>query len=103
MTHPTIRLGVLDVFRLSAADLSDRDVGLALAFTDTASAMLLDGSVPEDGDIAGFDDMLGGRAVVFQAQGMLTSQLGVGLTDAMLLMRAHAYAHGRRLTGDLAL
>jgi hypothetical protein len=32
---------------------------------------------------------------------MLTEQLGVGITDAFIRMRAYAYAHDRRLS-DLA-
>src|SRR5258708_2015903 len=41
------------------------------------------------------------RAEIDQATGMLTEQLGVGITEAFVRLRAYAYAHDRRLA-DLA-
>jgi hypothetical protein len=41
------------------------------------------------------------RAEVHQATGMVVAQLGIGVDDALALLRAHAYAHERRLT-DIA-
>ena len=41
------------------------------------------------------------RAEIDQATGMLTEQLGVGITEAFIRLRAYAYAHDRRLA-DLA-
>jgi hypothetical protein len=41
------------------------------------------------------------RAQVHQATGMVVAQLGVGVDDALALLRAHAYAHERKLT-DIA-
>ena len=40
-------------------------------------------------------------AEIDQATGMVTEQLGVGMAEAFVRLRAHAYAHDRRL-GDLA-
>ena len=37
------------------------------------------------------------RYEVYQAQGMIMVQLGVPLADAMVRIRAYAYAHNRRL------
>jgi AmiR/NasT family two-component response regulator len=37
------------------------------------------------------------RAELYQAQGMLSLQLGVDLAEAMIRLRAHAYAHNRPL------
>jgi len=37
------------------------------------------------------------RAEIDQATGMLTEQLGVGITEAFIRLRAYAYAHDRRL------
>ena len=42
-----------------------------------------------------------GRAVVHQATGMITIQLGTSLADALLRLRAHAYASGRTVS-DIA-
>ena len=46
-------------------------------------------------------DLTRHRAEIDQATGMLTEQLGVGIGEAFLRLRAHAYAHDRRLS-DLA-
>ena len=35
---------------------------------------------------------------LYQAQGMVAVQLGVGLDEAMMRIRAHAYAHHRSLS-----
>jgi AmiR/NasT family two-component response regulator len=43
------------------------------------------------------DEILAARFEVHQAQGMLTVQLGVDLEEAMIRLRAHAFAHGRSL------
>jgi hypothetical protein len=41
------------------------------------------------------------RAEIDQATGMLTEQLGVGIAEAFIRLRAYAYAHDRALS-DLA-
>jgi AmiR/NasT family two-component response regulator len=44
------------------------------------------------------------RAEIDQATGMLTEQLGTGIADALLRLRAYAYANDRRLAdvaGDI--
>ena len=41
------------------------------------------------------------RLEVYQAQGMVMVDLGVSLTEAMALLRAHAFTLGRPL-GDVA-
>ena len=46
-------------------------------------------------------DLTRHRAEIDQATGMLTEQLGVGIGEAFIRMRAYAYAHDRRLS-DLA-
>jgi hypothetical protein len=75
----------------------------ALTFADIAMTTLLDGqadAVP--GNVAdGLDDVMGQRSEVFQAQGMVSVQLGTSLTDAMARLRAHAYVEDRTL-GDVA-
>ena len=40
----------------------------------------------------GLDEVMGQRAELFQAQGMVSVQLGVSLADALARLRAHAYA-----------
>ena len=95
----TAGLGVLDVYRTRPGRLSTRALGQALTFAEIAVKTLLDGQAATAGEgaAAGLDDALGYRAELYQAQGMLQVQLGVDLEEAMLRLRAYAYAHDRRL------
>ena len=55
---------------------------------------LLDAQDRSDQELgAALDD----RAEVYQAQGMVQVQLGVGLAEALIRLRAYAYAHDRPL------
>jgi hypothetical protein len=103
------RLGVLDVFRSRSGPLSRTELGQAFTFADLAITALLDGqertTVTSDGqgetDQRDGPDGLG-RAfehsiAVFQAQGMVMVQLGVSIAEALVALRAHAYAEGRSL------
>lgn len=93
------RLGVLDVFRTEPGHLSADDLSEALTFADVAVMSLLDGqdNARPDAAVDWLDGAIDGRAALFQAQGMLSVQLGGSLTEAMSRMRAHAYAEDRRL------
>jgi len=93
------KLGVLDVFRAQAGELTRDEVAHSLTFAEIARVTLLDGQDrTSDGALPdGFADTLGYRAEVFQAQGMVMVQLGVSLTQALARMRAYAYAEGRPL------
>ncbi|MDK1348974.1 ANTAR domain-containing protein [Streptomyces sp. 378] len=92
--------GVLDLYarvpvRLSAEELAD-----ALAFADLATLVLLDDArIDEAGGSrrAPAEDLGAYRAEIDQASGILTVQLGVGIEEAFVRLRAHAYAQGRRL------
>jgi hypothetical protein len=93
------RLGVLDVFRSRHGSLTADELGQALTFADVAVAVLLDGqAVARPGDAAaGVAEAVDGRAELFQAQGMVTVQLGVTLAEALARIRAHAYSENRPL------
>jgi len=93
------RLGVLDVFRSRQGPLTADELSQALAFADVAVAVLLDGqAVARPGDAApGVAEAVDSRAELFQAQGMVTVQLGVTLVEALARIRAHAYAENRPL------
>jgi len=102
-----VRSGPLSAFQL----------GDALIFADTATLLLLDAQDQTAGGAAGSAggpagsagagpggqpaDLTRHRAEIDQATGMLTEQLGVGIAEAFIRLRAHAYAHDRRLS-DLA-
>lgn len=91
------RLGALDVYRKEPGSLPVSGVVQALSFAEAASHALLhmhsgaaDGGLDPDAFSVGY--------VVFQAQGMVQVQLGVTLAEAMVRLRAYAYAHGRTLS-----
>ena len=79
--------------------MTQEDVAQSLTFTEIARVAMLDGqdNATAGGLPDGFDEATGNRAEVFQAQGMVMVQLGVSLAEAMLRMRAYAYAEERPL------
>jgi hypothetical protein len=85
-----IRIGVLSVYRDRAGELPGPQVRSALVFADAAMLILLSGAVDGRSDID-----LGRRAVVHQATGMVAVQLAVPLADALVRLRARAYAESR--------
>jgi len=93
------RLGVLEIFRVRPGRLSGDELRQALMFAEVALTTLLDGqeSAPPGAVAEGLAGGVERRAEVFQAQGMVMVQLGVGLAEALARMRAHAYARDRRL------
>jgi GAF domain-containing protein len=92
-------IGVLDVFRVRPGRMTQDDVAQSLTFAEIARTTMLDGQdqASPGGMPEGFDEAPGYRAEVFQAQGMVMVQLGVSLAEALLRMRAYAYAQGRPL------
>jgi GAF domain-containing protein len=92
-------IGVLDIFRPRAGRMTHEDVVQSLIFAEIARVTVLDGqdNAPDGALPDGFDEAPGYRAEVFQAQGMVMVQLGVSLAEALLRMRAYAYAEDRPL------
>src|SRR6266852_4678970 len=80
-----------------ASDLDDLGAGRRWPVFAAAAGQAAAGSGP-GGQPAG---LAVHRAEIDQATGMLTEQLGVGIAEAFIRLRAYAYAHDRRL-GDLA-
>jgi hypothetical protein len=104
-----IRTGVMSLYRVRPGPLSAFQLGDALTFADTATLLLLDaqdqlfhaaGSA-RAGPGGQPPDLTRHRAEIDQATGMLTEQLGVGIAEAFIRLRAYAYAHDRGLS-DLA-
>ena len=99
-----IRVGVLELYRSQPGPLTDDQIGDALVFADTAAVLLLES---QDRAARGAGSLTGPggqppylalhRAEIDQATGMLTEQLGVGVEEAFVRLRAYAYADGRRL------
>jgi hypothetical protein len=99
LTIGTARAGALDIYRDRPGALSSRALSQAMTFADIAMRLLLDTqSESNPGGTDELDDALAYRLEVYQAQGMVTVDLGVGLDEAMARLRAHAFAHDRSLT-----
>jgi len=103
-----IRAGVMGLYRERPGPLSESQLGDALVFADTATLLLLEAQDQAAGEAAAGSGPGGQpvglavhRAEIDQATGMLTEQLGVGIAEAFIRLRAYAYAHDRRLS-DLA-
>jgi hypothetical protein len=112
-----IAIGVLDLYRTTVGHLTSSQLTEALAFADAAVAVLLDlqdrtGSGEDE--VAGIDDpraqrvadtgapagvhldgVVDRRAVVHQAVGMISVQLDVDLSTALLRLRAGSFVAGR--------
>ncbi|MFF1724049.1 GAF and ANTAR domain-containing protein, partial [Streptomyces sviceus] len=113
--------GVLDLYSSTSVELDADEVADAMAFADIATLLLLDGGISVTGapsdtgasgtgasgtdvagtdlpDVAPLDDLGGYRAEIDQATGILMVQLGVGVEEAFIRLRAHAYARGTRIS-----
>jgi GAF domain-containing protein len=94
-----IRLGVLTLYRENPRRLTSVELSEALAFADAATVVLLHlqnrshrGNQP-----SAVTGPIDSRARVHQAAGMITAQLRVSIAEALLRLRAHAYATRRTL------
>ena len=95
----------MGLYRERPGSLSTFQLGDALVFADTATLLLLE----SQGQAAAQVDAGSGpggqpsglalhRAEIDQATGMLTEQLGVGIAEAFIRLRAYAYVNDLRLT-----
>ena len=98
-------VGALDLFRAQPGKLEPHDLAGAVAAAELASVPLLDlmsadlhAAVSEPGSDAWAELNTLSRAEVSQATGMLVAQLGVDPAEALVRLRAHAYATGRSAT-----
>lgn len=95
-----IRLGVLDLYRDLPGPLTPDELTKGLAYADAAAIVLLNlqARQPVGGKL--HPDLIDpgqNLAEVHQATGMISVQAAVGLTEALLLLRAHAYASERSI------
>jgi len=93
------RLGVMAIYRDYPGSLRPEHLALALGFAEAAVTMLLNGQqqAPTDEVAGGLGEALEYRSEVYHAQGMVMIQLRVSLAEAMVRLRAHAFAEDRRL------
>lgn len=106
-----IHLGVLSLYRAAPGVMDDPDLARALLYADAAVLILLhlqsladQHGLPEgvrataNGSDCALDHPIEvafpGQPEVHQATGMVSAQVEVGLREALLLLRAHAYSEG---------
>jgi hypothetical protein len=104
-----IRVGVLGLYREAPGSLSPAALADVLVCADVALQLLLTSRAGADGDGAGRppddwarDGWPDDHARVYQATGMVSAQSGVGLEEALALLRAYAFAHDQAL-GEVAV
>ena len=99
-----IRVGVLDLYRDVPGELADAELAEALSFADAATEilLLLQAEASLDGLGLGTIPVIEDRAEVHQATGMIAVQAGVGMAEALVRLRARAYATDRPIL-DLAM
>jgi hypothetical protein len=95
-----IRLGALNLYRDSAGPLTDDQHADALVVADIAaqSVLVLQAEAPPGqlaAELAVGADL---HLVVHQASGMVSAQLGVGVGEALVRLRAYAFGHDLPLT-----
>jgi GAF domain-containing protein len=95
----SVRLGALNLYRDQPGPLSDDQLGDALVMADATAQWVLDmqadappGTVSQTLD-AGADF----HFAVHNAAGMVSVQLGVSITEALVRLRAAAFSSGRSL------
>lgn len=97
----SVPIGALDLFRTDAGPLSGEDLRGGLWAAELAAAPVLDlmtaaadwdGSAPDAGGFAQLAAL--DRVEVHQATGMLIAQLDVDAAEALVRLRAYAFAQG---------
>jgi hypothetical protein len=91
-----VPLGAMTLYAGVAGSLSDGRFADALTMADvvTHEILVAQSSTPSGAVVSAVG---GYRAEVHQASGMVAVQLGVTIPDALVRIRAHAFASGRPL------
>ena len=91
------------LYRTRPGPLTPQQLADALVFADIALHLLLDSSsgISGQADYHPLDGLSDSRAEVYQAVGMISVQLSVTLEEALVRLRAHAFAVSVPL-GDVA-
>lgn len=105
-----IRLGALDLYRVGSGSLDTEQLADAVGFAELVLGVLLDtqgeseGGPPDGAGGSGAGAGSAGRVEVHQATGMVSVQMGVSLTVALVRLRAYAYVHSQavhEVAGDV--
>lgn len=99
-----VRLGALTLYRSRAGDLSDEQQLDARGMADVVALAVLaiQAEAPPGTLSPDLEPLASLRAEVHQASGMVSVQLGVGVGEALVRLRAHAFASDRDLAAVAA-
>ncbi|WP_425561246.1 GAF and ANTAR domain-containing protein [Microbacterium deminutum] len=92
MTIGTLAIGAVDLYAAAPDALSQTDVATASAMADAAAITVLRHAMAHRDDSAGENPS--SRRIVHQATGMVMAQMHIPPADALLVIRAHAFAAG---------
>lgn len=92
-------VGVLSLYQTTAGALTSRQIADAGAMVSvlTEAVLSLQGEAPAGALAPEIDDVVAYRAEVYQASGIIAVQLGINADDAMVRLRAAAFARGTTL------
>lgn len=95
-----VRLGALDLYENRPGHLTDDQHADALVIADVVATWILEtqARAPFRTVAPALDADADFHLVVHNAAGMVSVQLGIGVTEAMLRLRAYAFGHERPLT-----
>jgi hypothetical protein len=95
-----VPVGALNLYRDRPGPLSDHQHADALVMAEVAAheVLAMQADAPSGGLASEIEDGATFRFVVHQASGMVSVQLGVSVTEALVRLRAHAFAHDESLT-----
>jgi hypothetical protein len=104
LTIGTVRLGALDLYRARPGPLTGEQHAAALVLAGIAARQVLEAAAGAPPGMVPTELENGGdfHFVVHNAAGMISVQLGIGVADSLIRMRAYAFSHDRPLT-DVAL
>lgn len=96
----SIRLGALNLYRDRPGRLTDEQYADALVLADVAAqaVLLMQANAPSDMLAVELESGSDFQYVVHQASGMVSVQLGVGIGQALVRLRAYAFGSDRSLT-----
>ena len=92
-----VQLGALNLYRTSAGPLSPTQHDDAAVVADSSARMIVETQSNATPGALGTQLQPGAalRFVVHQATGMVAAQLGVSASEALVRLRAYAFAHDR--------
>jgi GAF domain len=99
----SVRLGVLNLYRDRASPLTDDQHADALVLADVAARWVLEAQAGAPLDTVAAELEIGAdfHFAVHNAAGMISVQLGISITEALIRLRAFAFSN-ERLLADVA-